>query len=67
MPRAIPSRFSASAFLSTGTIRPLPSSSATAKPRLTKLRVTIDSPRISAFTHGQSRSVSTVARAMNAR
>ena len=50
IPRAIPSRFRPSACLSTGTIRPLPPSRATAKPRLTKLRVTIDSPRISAFT-----------------
>ena len=33
--RAIPSRFSPSAFLTTGTIRPLPSASDTAKPRLT--------------------------------
>ena len=33
--RAMPSRFSPSAFLTTGTISPLPPSSATAKPRLT--------------------------------
>ena len=36
-------------------------------PRLTKFRVTIDSPRISPFTSGNSRSVSTVALPMNAR
>ena len=64
---AMPSRLSVSAFLTTGTIRPLPSASSTAKPRLTKLFVTILSPRISPFTHGYSRSVSVVARAMNAR
>ena len=33
----MPSRLRVSAFLTTGTIRPLPSSSSTAKPRLTKL------------------------------
>ena len=36
-------------------------------PRLTKFRVTIESPRISAFTYGYSRSVSTEAFATNAR
>src|SRR4051812_9905368 len=64
---AMPSRLSVSAFFTTGTIRPLPSASSTAKPRLTKLFVTILSPRSSPFTHGYSRSVSVVARAMNAR
>ena len=49
--RAIPSRLRSCAFLITGTISPLPSSSETAIPRLTHGRVTIFSPRISAFTH----------------
>ena len=42
---ASPSRFIVSALRITGTIRPLPSASSTAMPRLTKLRVTIESPR----------------------
>ena len=66
-PRAMPSRFMPSTFLSTGTMRPLPPSSETAKPRFTKLLVTIEAPRISALTQGQSRIVSTVARATNER
>jgi hypothetical protein len=51
----------------TGTIRPLPSSSATAMPTLTHGRVTIFSPRISPLTHGQSFSVSIAAFATKAR
>ena len=51
-PFAIPSRLSVSAFFRTGTIRPFPSASSTAKPRLTNFFVTIWSPRISPFTHG---------------
>jgi hypothetical protein len=51
----------------TGTIRPFPSSSATAMPRFTNVRVSILSPRISPLTHGHSASVSTAAFEMNAR
>ena len=64
---AIPSRFRPSACLTTGTIRPLPSASSTAKPRLTYGRVTICSPRISPLIHGYCFSVSTTARATKIR
>jgi hypothetical protein len=67
IPFAMPSRFIVSTFLSTGTIRPLPSASSTAMPRLTKLCLTIASPRNSAFTYGYFRSTSTAARATKAR
>ena len=52
MPFAMPSRFILSALRSTGTISPLPSASSTAMPRLTKLRVTIESPRSSPLMYG---------------
>jgi len=64
---AMPSRFIVSALRITGTMRPLPSASSTAMPRLTNFRVTIESPRSSPLMYGKSFSVSTVARAMNAR
>ncbi len=63
----MPSRFIVSALRITGTMRPLPSASSTAMPRLTNFRVTIESPRSSPLMYGKSFSVSTAARAMNAR
>jgi hypothetical protein len=65
--RATPSRFRSCAFRITGTMSPLPSSSATAMPRFTNVRVTIVSPRISPLIHGHSASVSTAAFATKAR
>ena len=63
----MPSRLRSCALRMTGTIRPFPSSSATAMPRFTNVRVTILSPRISPLIQGHSASVSTAAFAMNAR
>ena len=50
--RAVPVRLRSCALRMTGTMRPFPSSSATAIPRLTYGRVTMLCPRSSPLTHG---------------
>jgi len=65
--RARPTIESDSAFLITGTSRPLESSTATAMPRFTERLTIASSPTISAFTHGHLPIASTVAFMMNGR